>query len=327
MKPLVSICCITYNQEQYIEQTIKSFLAQKTTFDFEIIIHDDASSDKTQEIIKKYAKMYPHKIIPILQKENQYSKGINVNIAYTYPKARGKYIALCEGDDYWCDENKLQKQVVVFENNQNCTFCFSNGYSFNQKTGKIIPFLPREKGEEAVSSFSHFMNLRENLEYSFIPTASFMFRRETLECLPKEFQIDCPTGDLKTRLFMIGKNEAYYCKDKMVVYRENTPGSVMASWKNVSRKKTYDNFKSIVDMLERFDKYTEYEYSNAIKVYEMPYRKAMLLNTKSIFDLFQRENRIVYEKCQLKDKLKIVIKLMIPDVLYNLLKNNKVVKL
>ena len=136
MNPMVSICCLAYNQKSYIEKTIESFLAQKTSFDFEIIIHDDASSDGTQDIIKKYAEKYPYKIIPIFQEQNQYSKGVENSITFCYPRARGKYIALCEGDDYWCDESKLEKQVAIFEENPECTFSFSNGYSYDEKKQK-----------------------------------------------------------------------------------------------------------------------------------------------------------------------------------------------
>ncbi|MDU3335659.1 glycosyltransferase family 2 protein [Paraclostridium bifermentans] len=113
-KIMVSICCIAYNHEQYIEQALDSFLMQKTNFKYEIIIHDDLSTDSTTSIIQKYEQMYPDIIKPIYQKENQYSKGIIVS-QFAYKKARGKYITVCEGDDYWSDENKLQKQFDFLE--------------------------------------------------------------------------------------------------------------------------------------------------------------------------------------------------------------------
>src|SRR5690625_3999133 len=101
-KQIVSISCITYNQSSYIRQCLDGFLMQKCNFKFEVLIHDDASTDNTADIIKEYQAKYPDIIKPIYQAENQYSKGVRgINIRFNFPRAQGKYIALCEGDDYW----------------------------------------------------------------------------------------------------------------------------------------------------------------------------------------------------------------------------------
>ena len=99
MKIEVSVVCLTYNQEKYVGKMLESLVKQKTNFEYEILVHDDASTDDTQKIISDYAEKYPELIRPILQKENQFSKGINPNIKFNYPRVRGKYIAYCEGDD------------------------------------------------------------------------------------------------------------------------------------------------------------------------------------------------------------------------------------
>nr|WP_319397853.1 glycosyltransferase [uncultured Carboxylicivirga sp.] len=117
-EPIVSICCLSYNHEAYIEESIDSFLMQETTFPFEILIHDDASTDNTQKIIKKYQELFPQIIKPIYQTINQksiYKSGMNPR--FNFPRAIGKYIATCEGDDYWTDPLKLQKQVDFLEAN------------------------------------------------------------------------------------------------------------------------------------------------------------------------------------------------------------------
>lgn len=114
-EPLVSICCITYNHAPYIRQCLEGFLIQKTTFPFEILIHDDASTDGTADIIREYEARYPHLIKPIYQVENQYSKGTKISSTYNYPRAKGKYIALCEGDDYWTDPLKLQNKFILWK--------------------------------------------------------------------------------------------------------------------------------------------------------------------------------------------------------------------
>lgn len=130
-EPLVSICCITYNHEKYIRDAIESFLMQETDFPFEIIIHDDASTDKTAEIIREYERKYPELIKPIYQTENQYSKGLRVSLL-TYKKAKGKYIAFCEGDDYWTDPLKLQKQVTFLEKNPDYVITYTAVEAFDE---------------------------------------------------------------------------------------------------------------------------------------------------------------------------------------------------
>lgn len=121
--PLVSICCITYNHEAFIRDAIEGFLIQKTDFPVEILIFDDASQDRTQEIIKEYV-LKNRNIISFLQTENQWSKGKYGLIDWLFPAAKGKYIALCEGDDYWTDPYKLQKQVDFLEENEEYAVCF-----------------------------------------------------------------------------------------------------------------------------------------------------------------------------------------------------------
>lgn len=123
MKPVVSIICLAYNHEKYIREALDSFVMQQTDFPFEIIVHDDASTDNTAAIIKEYEVKYPHLFRPIYQTENQYrlEKGRVTKIVFN--AAKGKYIAMCEADDYWTDPLKLQKQVDFMEHNPNVSIC------------------------------------------------------------------------------------------------------------------------------------------------------------------------------------------------------------
>ena len=116
-QPLVTIQCITYNHEPYIRQCLEGFVMQKTNFKFEAIVHDDASTDKTADIVREYAEKYPDIIKPIYETENQYSKSDGSLGRIMNAHTKGKYIALCEGDDYWTDPLKLQKQVDFLEAN------------------------------------------------------------------------------------------------------------------------------------------------------------------------------------------------------------------
>ena len=124
-KPMVSICCQTYNHKNYIKQSIEGFLMQKANFKFEVLLRDDASTDGTLEIVKEYSEKYPDIINPLIYEENQYQKGISP-FRDNVKRAKSKYIAICEGDDYWTDPLKLQKQVDFLEANPEFSFCFHN---------------------------------------------------------------------------------------------------------------------------------------------------------------------------------------------------------
>ena len=130
--PLVSVRCITYNHEPYIAQALDGFLMQKTNFPFEVIVHDDAGPDKTADIIREYEAKFPKIIKPIYETENQYSKHDGSLGRIVDAACKGKYIALCEGDDYWIDENKLQMQVEFLENNPDYGMCYTQAKVFNQ---------------------------------------------------------------------------------------------------------------------------------------------------------------------------------------------------
>ena len=132
---LVSVICFTYNHENYIGEAIEGIVNQKTRFSFELIIQDDASSDRTADIIKEYEAKYPKMIRGIFQKTNQYSVLRNRMIYKVLQSAKGKYLAFCEGDDFWTDTLKLQKQFDFMEENQDYGLIHTN---YNK-------FLPKER--------------------------------------------------------------------------------------------------------------------------------------------------------------------------------------
>jgi len=139
-EPLVSVCCITYNHVSYISEAIDSFLMQETNFPFEILVYDDASTDGTEQIVLEYVEKYPGIIRAVIQTENQYSK-VGLKIAnFLFSKAKGSYIALCEGDDYWTDRAKLQKQVQFLEDYPEYVITYTNSQAFNEKGPVNIDF-------------------------------------------------------------------------------------------------------------------------------------------------------------------------------------------
>jgi glycosyltransferase involved in cell wall biosynthesis len=184
-KPVVSICCITYNHEEFIEDAIRSFLGQVTTFPFEILIHDDASTDKTAEVIRRYEKLYPKLIKPIYQKENQFSKDARVNQVFNFSRAQGKYIALCDGDDYWKDVRKLQIQKDFLENNSSYSICYSD-----------VEILEEDSTIELVASIGVRRDL-SSTELQLAPSinTSTAFFRNAIKVTPREFT-NSPCSDL-----------------------------------------------------------------------------------------------------------------------------------
>lgn len=215
--PLVSISCIGYNHERYIRNAIEGFLRQETAFPVEILIHDDFSTDKTADIIREYEAKYPQLIKPIYQTENQYSKGVLISATFNWPRARGKYIALCEGDDYWIDPLKLQKQVDFLEENEDCSMCF---------TGSEVH---KSNGEIKFYSYKYFKSIGIN-EYLttnyFMPTASLLFRREVLDERLREAWMDKAfAGDFILKHKAISIGHFGFIEDICVVYNQGNVGA------------------------------------------------------------------------------------------------------
>lgn len=131
-EPLLSIVCLTYNHASFIRKTLESFLQQETDFPFEVIVHDDASTDTTAAIVADYAARYPSIIKPIYQTQNQFSLGVPFSTRL-FARAAGKYIAYCEGDDYWTDPSKLQQQVDFLEQHRDYVITYHDAFMFNSK--------------------------------------------------------------------------------------------------------------------------------------------------------------------------------------------------
>ena len=168
-KPKVSICCVTYNQKDYIKQTLDGFLMQKTNFPFIIIVGDDCSTDGTTEIIKEYADKYPDIIKPIYHNTNQ--KMYN-NSCDVYNAVDSEYVALCEGDDYWIDENKLQLQIDLLDKNRDCNICFHKTRNiFENKLQKDYIFPTKD-----VIPFKKRFTFNDLLKKNFIQTNSCVYR-------------------------------------------------------------------------------------------------------------------------------------------------------
>lgn len=172
--PKVSVVTVTYNQEKYIRQTIESIVSQKTNFNFELIVGDDASTDATPSIIAELAQKYPSIIVPVLRKKNL---GIAQNFATTMAAARGEYIALCEGDDYWTDNNKLQIQADFMDKHSSYAICFHPVQVFFEGGEQPSYDYP-------VNTSQSRYNLDELLKNNFVQTNSVIYRKQDYSSLP-----------------------------------------------------------------------------------------------------------------------------------------------
>ena len=216
---VVSICCLSFNHEKYIEECLKSILLQKTDFGFEILLHDDASTDKTQAIIKKYVDQYPRIIKPILQAENQRSKlKSGMNPKFNYPRAQGKYIAFCEGDDYWSDSNKLQKQVEILNKNPNVGCVVSDYDKFIQNDSEIKPKILantfKDLNEGILPSKSLF-----SVALKQTRTVTAMIRKENILSFQKEEFLKGVPGDTQLFGHLLLTSKVFLMNECTAVYR------------------------------------------------------------------------------------------------------------
>lgn len=179
---LVSVLCATYNHRDFIESALGGFLGQVTNYPFEIIIRDDASTDGTAEIVREYAKQYPHIIRAVFEAENQYSKGVK-HQSVTYPLAEGKFIALCDGDDYWLDPLKMQKQHDFLHGHPEYVLCYQpalvvgmdglahDEYLFGSSKGRDDSAVDLQKGVQICNSAVFFRNHLATLPAAFYKLA------------------------------------------------------------------------------------------------------------------------------------------------------------
>jgi glycosyltransferase involved in cell wall biosynthesis len=252
---LVNICMITYNHVDYITESIESILKQVTDFSIQFIIGEDKSTDGTREICIEYAEKFPNKIKLITTAENV---GMANNFLRTYQACTGKYIAFCEGDDYWTDPYKLQKQVDFLEANASYSACFHNVVMKLQREGEQREWILHE------SLSKDTFDTEDVLAPWFIPSLSFVFVNYPDFKLPDWF-FNCQYGDLPFMLLLSLRGNFKYLNEVMGVYRLHDTGLSAVH-------KSYDKIIVMVYIYASFDIYTKYKYHAAIRraaIYEI----------------------------------------------------------
>lgn len=272
-RPKVSIWCVTYNHEKYIRNALDGFIMQKTDFKFEIVIHDDASTDGTAHILREYEKEYPGLVHVIYQTENQFRRHDNSNKFFWNIMRRelqGEYIAWCEGDDYWIDDNKLQMQIDYMENHPDCIMTVHDAIVLDCRTGKEKRYSIIEGCAEKDLSPMDIIEVHA-------PTASYICKRDVLD-MDGFFLEAGMVGDYPLQLFCMIKGKIHYFNKVMSMYRTNVEGSL------TSRQKQdfFPFFKTLVDVLSFMGKYNKYTDG----IYEQYIRRQITWNLSSGFWLY-----------------------------------------
>ncbi len=281
---MVSIRCATYNHAPYIRQCLEGFVMQKTTFSFEVVVHDDASTDGTTDFVREYAEKYPDIIKPMYEQENQYSKNLaGMNDAIN-SRLIGKYVALCEGDDYWTDPFKLQKQFDFMESHPDCSLCFHPHYCL-YPNGKMTPHTFRIKKKEYA-----IQDLIWRGGESFSTNSFFFHRNYYLDAEKRPaFWQNCPFGDEPLMYYLALNGKVCFIDELMSVYRVQIAGS-WTSQNNRSMSRMKSSFSAMLLMNRQFDEYTNYSYHSFVllKIYRIRIRyiRAMFRHCLNYF----REN-------------------------------------
>ena len=264
-QPLVTIRCITYNHESYIRQCLEGFVMQKTNFPFEAIVHDDASTDGTAAIIREYAAKYPDIIKPIYEVENQYSKHDGSLSRIMNFHTRGKYIAMCEGDDYWIDPLKLQKQVDFLESHPEYGLVCTDVNFYFQSKNKFQNAYFKHKNYPIKYTFEDFL-----IRGWFIAPCTWLFRAGFIGIEHPNFIV----GDLPLLLEISSRSKVSFFDEVTAVYRIlNKSASHLNSFELAQKMN-----KGISEIQYYYMKYTGSEYAR----YKIAVRNNILMMKVSL---------------------------------------------
>ena len=296
---MVSIICNVYNHEKYIRDAIDSFLMQKTTFKFEILIHDDASTDKSAEIIRSYELKYPEIIKPIYQTQNQYSQRISIGL-----NLQGKYVAFCEGDDYWTDPLKLQKQFDALEAHPEVDMCVHAATKVSEDTKKVLQEIAPCASNTIIPVDKVIMG-----EGGFVATNTIMYRAYLNNNIPR-FRMNFNL-DYALQIHGALRGGLLYLSDFMAVYRYMSIGSWTSKQVN-SRERRTNLFERKQTMLEELNQDTQKLYDSVIQK-RILYNEFYFYYNESDYKIaFNKKYRQVYMANGVIGYMKLKIKSIFP---------------
>ena len=281
----VTVMVPVYQHYEYVEQCLCSILAQKTVFQYQILVHDDASTDGSTEIIRRYSMRYPDRITVIYEMQNQYSQGRSIVQDILLPLAKGKYIAFCEGDDRWCDEYKLQRQYDYMESHPECTLCTHNTYW--RETGH-----PEKNRMFNKWSQIHRLTQEEIFLQWPVHASSYFLRKEAAELpvLMKHYWM----GDYTVLTWAASQSEIVSLPEAMSVYHAGNPNGV--TWKNTRSgpETELQKERQRIEYLQLFDRCTGGRYHRIILKRQRMYARWERSLRAPFFGIFTKEHFLWY---------------------------------
>lgn len=302
MKSEVAVYCLTYNHKKYIQQTLEGFVNQKTNFPFKVIVHDDASTDGTSEIVKGYAIRYPNIIVPIFQKENQYSKNVSIFKQFIQPMIDAKYTAICEGDDYWCDENKLQIQYDYMESHPSCALCVHNTEMIDESGAGLEKYFNYSKFDVDYKAEDVIKSGPGGLFH----TSSFFYRTDLRRERPSVFKMNW-VGDYPLAIYLSCNGSVHYFARTMSKYRVGSMGSWVKA-NNRNKRTKILHLKDMIKSLNKMDAYTYKRYHAQFSTvinnakFEISQYERGLIKT-----LLNSQYRNIFKDFSTKKKIKTVL--------------------
>lgn len=314
-RPLVTVRCLVYNHEPYLRQCLDGFVMQKTDFPFEAIVHDDASTDNSAAIIREYAEKYPDIIKPIYESENQYRKGTIGKIMDNAISPFSKYIAICEGDDYWTDPYKLQKQVDALEAHPECSICFAKVATITSD-GNLQRRIHPSFSIPTIFELSDFVKWEFGDSGWVFHTSCFLYRKNVIldynEALNTKFK-GFPHGDLIIQLHCLHHGKGYYIPDFVSCYRTLSGGYNSYVMNHVEFAINENNKK--IQGLKNYDNCTNFQFHSILKKAMLSIELKNAKLTKKCFAPFDCKYFYLYKQSSFKDVTCFFLDYYFPNLL------------
>lgn len=310
---VVSVICMTFNQQKYVTQTLESLVAQKTEFPFEIIVHDDASTDRTPDIIREYAERYPELIRPLMREVNQFSQGIDIFNDYIVPRAKGTYIALCEGDDFWTSPNKLQAQYDAMMAHPECSMITHKVQGISEDGKTNLRTFPEKDMPEGIVKASEVIHrtLAYN-EWMFHTTSYFVRKSMLIEGKERnlDFYLHPMYGDQSVIHLSAIYGDFYYLNELMSAYRIGSIGSTVRRDKDLAQLQRRS--QRAIHALESFDQESGGIFHEDIETSKCRHQYHLAEATGQYKVMLSEEMKMFYDELPLSAKVNVHISSVFP---------------